>query len=82
MRIIIKLNRKINALFLIQSIQNERDLDKAIRKIDPYNFKWDLEATWMDPKFQSKEPYRHGDTIWKLDKTLIEPLGRELKIDI
>lgn len=56
------------------SIQNERDLDKAIGKIDPYNFKWDLEATWMDPKFQTKEPYRHGDTIWKLDKTLIEPL--------
>ena len=59
-----------------------KDLIRAIDGIDPNDFKWNLEPVWMDPRFQTREPYRHGDTIWKFDKTLIEPLGDDLTFKI
>ena len=38
---------------------------------------WNFETVWMNPEFETQEPYHHGNTVWKFDKTSIEPLGND-----
>lgn len=43
-------------------------------------YKWKMEDSTGLPKYNLSKSYQHGDILWKLHNTSIEPIGRIIKI--
>lgn len=63
-------------LNILQHIEDEKSFKKVIDNNKPSKFKWTFESKKLIvPEFNISNSYRHGDTLWKINKNSLQPLG-------